>query len=137
LDITTMQIEALCRRFREEVSCRRDLLPSLESFPRGACGDTSLLLAEHLKRNGESGFCYVSGDRAGKSHAWLQRGALIVDVTADQFPDAPNAIIVSTDPAWHQTFAIQEIWIADLTRWDKGTQARLGNALEQIEERLT
>jgi hypothetical protein len=83
-------------------------------FPRGACGDASLILAMYLDKEFELGeFEYVSVGRLSKSdnkksyHSWLQSGNLFVDITADQFDDAPSAVIVEFDSKWHQTFDIE------------------------------
>ena len=84
--------------------------PVFEEFPRESCGWASLLLGAVLKDEGIEGFVYVCGERPGTdsnrtaSHAWLARGTLVVDITADQFPDAPNAIIVANPSVWHMSF---------------------------------
>lgn len=78
------------------------------TFPRGACGDTSLLLGQVLHDAGISGFEYICGNRYGaersSSHAWLSDGEWIVDITADQFPDVAEQVIVSRDSLWHKTW---------------------------------
>jgi hypothetical protein len=79
------------------------------NFPGGACGDASLILAMYLdKEFGLGEFECVRGDRGSKSHAWLQRENLFVDITADQFEDAPGAVIVEFDSKWHQTFKVTD-----------------------------
>lgn len=85
--------------------CPPDALP-WPTFPSGACGDTSLVLGQVLDDHGIGGFEYVCGykykdDGTSSSHAWLQKGPLIVDITADQFPEVLDAVIVSADSAWH------------------------------------
>jgi hypothetical protein len=42
--------------------------------------------------NGQEGFVYVCGMRDGRSHAWLEREGLIVDITGDQFPDNDDPV---------------------------------------------
>lgn len=84
----------------------------LRAFPAGACGDASLLLGAHLADHGIKGFEYVCGERGDKrhdtwtSHAWLQRGTCIIDITADQFDDAPAAVIVAQPSPWHASFRV-------------------------------
>ncbi len=87
-----------------------DRPPAFDNFPRGSCGWASLLLGAVLKDEGIEGFVYVCGERSGAdpsrvaSHAWLARETLVVDITADQFPDAPNSVIVANSSAWHLSF---------------------------------
>jgi hypothetical protein len=81
---------------------------SLRLFPSGTCGDASLLLGAFLADQGVAGFEYVCGERGSKqedtwtSHAWLRRGPLVIDITADQFADAPAAVIVESPSVWHE-----------------------------------
>lgn len=57
----------------------------LADFPEGACGDASLLLGQLLSDEGLGQWWYCTGHLNGNSHAWLERGGVIVDLTADQF----------------------------------------------------
>lgn len=91
----------------------------LQDFPHGACGWSSLLLGAILKDRGHTGFIYVCGERPSldpsktSSHAWLERGSLIIDITADQFPDSPAPIVVSLNSQWHATFEREHIEPSD------------------------
>ncbi len=82
----------------------------MRDFPAGACGDTSILLGAYLADCGHLGFEYICGERgshdAGNwtTHAWLVRGDVVVDITADQFSDAPAAVIVESASTWHGQF---------------------------------
>jgi hypothetical protein len=89
----------------------KDELPfAMAMFPGAACGDASLLLGAYLVDCGEFGFLYICGERGfhadntWTSHGWLARGDLIVDITADQFDDAPAPVIVGRNSIWHRTF---------------------------------
>lgn len=102
----------------------REKLPiTMLAFPAGSCGDVSLLLGTYLKDSGIPDFEYVSGDRGSHdantwtSHAWLARGSLVVDITADQFEDAPGKIIVSEDSVWHRTFKAELGQPSDFRDW--------------------
>lgn len=68
---------------------------TLQDFPHGSCGDATLLLGHYLTAQGHGEFRYYFGWRCGKSHAWLQAGSVIVDITGDQFD-------VSDRSSWHQ-----------------------------------
>jgi hypothetical protein len=77
------------------------------AFPGGACGDTTLLLGQVLDDAGISGFEYICGNRYKEdgtcaSHAWLQNGEWIVDITADQFPEVEQTVIVTNSSGWHK-----------------------------------
>jgi hypothetical protein len=135
------EIRELATRFREAIErCPREHLPiTFADFPRGACGDATLLLANHLERNGHTGFVYVLGARNGGSHAWLRRDALIVDITADQFEDQFQSVIVDTLSNWHASFDLHpedQQHPADFEGYDKGTVATLANAYVAIVEQI-
>jgi hypothetical protein len=82
------------------------LIITLREFPRGSCGDATLLLAKYLEENKCGKFDYVCGEREEFSHAWLQRDRLIVDITADQFDDQNSPVIVTEDHDWHSQFTL-------------------------------
>jgi hypothetical protein len=102
-------------RFRRAIEvCERSRLPvTFKEFPRGSCGDVSPILGTYLKESGFGSFDYVQGSRADLerpgaescSYAWLSQGDIVVDITADQFPDAPAPIIVTRDSDWHRGFS--------------------------------
>jgi hypothetical protein len=84
-----------------------------QAFPAGACGDSALILGTYLEEQCALGdFEYVSAERGTRSndswtsHAWLRCGSLVVDITADQFADAPSGVIVAVDSEWHKSFQI-------------------------------
>jgi hypothetical protein len=90
-----------------------DLPSEMHSFPRGQCGTVTRLLAAYLEQAGLGTFAYVTGGRSdpaepdeeGWSHAWLEHDGLIIDITADQFPENHDQpIIVTRDRTWHNTF---------------------------------
>ncbi len=35
------------------------------------------------------------------THAWVERYGLIVDITADQFPDVSEPVVLTTNRTWH------------------------------------
>ena len=98
-------------RFRDAIiRCPRNDLRSLRDFPRGSCGDASVLLGEYLHQTGYGQWDYVAGEREPDlhSHAWLEQDGLIVDITADQFSDINEPVIVTGDRSWHQQFSYPE-----------------------------
>ena len=91
---------------------------TLSNFPYGACGDASLLLAKYFENNKCGKFDYVLGNRDGWSHAWLQNGSIIIDITADQFDDQDLPVIVSRDHTWHLSFNGEIEYVADFNIFD-------------------
>jgi hypothetical protein len=83
--------------------------PVFEQFPKGACGHTAELFARYLRETLSLDAQYVGARRSdGWTHAWVVVDGVIIDITADQFGEAP--IIVSHASAWH------EQWAADAPR---------------------
>jgi hypothetical protein len=111
-ELSVSTIRELAKEVRDAlVRTRLEQIISLQDFPAGSCGDASLLLGEYLFEHGQGEWTYVSrGRRSGsQSHAWIEKNGLIVDITADQFDDVDDEVIVTEDPTWHGQFASDEI----------------------------
>jgi hypothetical protein len=82
----------------------------MERFPIGACLDAALVLGACFANRHVEGFQLVTGriwsERHADwcTHAWLLRGDLIVDITADQFDPKLGSVIVSERSEWHRLF---------------------------------
>ncbi len=119
------RVEALAIQVRQAIEeIPRSLRPiTLSAFPAGACGDASLLLGTFFKDEGLEGFIYVSAQRGSKaddtwtSHAWLAYGGLVVDITADQFPDGPGPVVVADPSDWHAQFEVCDTHSSNLRDW--------------------
>ena len=119
------QVEVLAMQVRRAIQeLPRSQLPvTMSAFPAGACGDASLLLGTYFKDEGLEDFVYVSAERGTKSdntwtsHAWLACGALVVDITADQFPDGPGPVVVASPSHWHAQFEVCDTHSSDLRDW--------------------
>lgn len=125
-----IEIAALAGAFRAALErADRSRLPiTFRDFPHGACGDAALLLAKFLEQHGHGGFGYMLGLRDGWSHAWLQRGQLVVDITADQFDEIEEAVIAREGSPWHATFEIEDDHPADFMCYDPHTRSMLAQA---------
>ena len=134
MEKVTEELSKLAHVFRQAIElCDRSQLPiSFQSFPRGSCGDTCDLLAKWLEENGQTGFYYVCGWRQGGSHAWLERDGIILDITADQFVDMKQSVIVTDDPTWHETFGNLQRHYADFETYNSHTVAVLRMAYSHI-----
>ncbi|WP_141758710.1 hypothetical protein [Duganella sp. HH105] len=91
--------------------CKPSELP-WETFPRGACGDTSLVLGQVLRDAGIGGFVYICGNKYRTdgnpySHGWLQNDQWVVDITADQFAEVEQKVIVSNNSEWHKHWELE------------------------------
>nr|WP_319390503.1 hypothetical protein [uncultured Cohaesibacter sp.] len=119
-----------------EITPIKSLPVTMKNFPFGSCGDATLLLGHYLKSNGFGIFQYALGERgAGEkrhSHAWLQRGVLLVDITADQFSEIASPVIVTTNSEWHDTFETKLLNEADFNVYDHYTRATLGAAYTSV-----
>jgi hypothetical protein len=71
-----------------------------ERFPRGTCGPVSELLGRYLVEAGFEDVMYVCGKKPSEgSHAWVEVGGIILDITGDQFGRPP--IVVTAASNWH------------------------------------
>jgi hypothetical protein len=79
------------------------------SFPHGTCGPVSELMGRIvLERTGHEG-TYVCGDghpalKPQQSHAWLEVGGFMVDLTYDQFEGTGLTGWVFEESLWHAKF---------------------------------
>lgn len=132
------QLRALALKFRTGIEhCERRSLPiTFEDFPRGACGDVSLLLGKYLHAEGLGVFQYVCGIRRHRhrehEHAWLRQGQVIVDITADQFSEIHEPVIVTTDHTWHNAFTVRNEREADYELYDERTRCMFADAYRKI-----
>lgn len=96
-----------------------------ERFPLGCCGDTSDLLAKYLTEEHSIETLYVWGMRGEQSHAWLEHKKLIIDITADQFDEVNESVIITTDRTWHSQFVGQNLRSSDFDTFTDRNAVRL------------
>src|SRR5271170_3727205 len=124
-------LQLLCISFRSAITRtdRRLLSPTFHDFPHGSCGDASLVLGRFLSERGYDIPDYVNGIRARYSHAWLELGMMILDITLTQYRDDPNAflwldglpngirsdVLVTTHRQWYEQFKDRRRHPVDLT----------------------
>lgn len=139
----TESIRKIATRFRaalDQVDCK-SLSIGFHQFPRGACGDTCLLLGTALIEQGLGEFRYVCGHKieAGvfESHAWLAAYDIIVDITADQFHDGRPPVFVGADTGWYERWSQQsDLGTADYRLWNEGSAGELGRSYQIIAQLL-
>ena len=104
-------------RFRDAIDAigPEELFGPMPYFPHGACRDISELLAEYLTSQGLGEFLVADAERGVQgtscpleTHAWLIQGKLIIDPTADQFPDFREKVILTSneDCPFYRTFSV-------------------------------
>lgn len=125
-----------------EASSVEERPSSWSGFPRGACGDTSLVLGAFLADVGFREFEYVYGvidreDGSISTHGWLQWKNLIVDITADQFADVNEAVIVEDESAWHRRYRISQRTLGDFRQYPVEQVVELYRLYANLKKRLS
>lgn len=136
------KIYNLCFEFHaliEKVDLTK-LFIKMHRFPNGSCGDTSLLLGVHLKKHGYS-TNYVCGTKidGDEPHAWLEYKDIIIDITAYQFPEIQEKVIVTNKSKWHNNFEVDanDIHNSDIDEYDEVTKAMIKENYKIIIEAST
>lgn len=130
-----VKIEKLATQIRNTIiKMGHDEFPDsdfLLEYPNGCCGDASNLLAKFLRDNDIK--CeYVWGMRGQQSHAWLECDDLIVDISADQFPEIKEKILITTDKSWHNKFKRQKRSDGDFEKFGAYNKRRLTTSYKNI-----
>lgn len=85
-----------------------------------------------LTLQGLGTFDYVLGEKGDRTHAWIQHGDIIIDITADQFTEIDQAVIVAANSVWHEQFTSSVLHEADFMIYDNYTRATLGAAYHSV-----
>jgi hypothetical protein len=80
-------------------------------FPKGKCLMAAYLVGDYLHQQLDIPLnriqIAINSWRNG-SHAWTMLDEIIIDITADQFDDCSEQVIVSRKSAWHRTWSQPE-----------------------------
>ncbi|MEW9699069.1 transglutaminase domain-containing protein [Paenibacillus sp. SI8] len=107
-----------------------------ENFPRGCCGDTSDLFAKYLLTLGIQTE-YVWGINSKRqSHGWLEYEDYIMDLTADQFHEISERVLITREGIWYQQFKGQRRSIHDFEKFSDFNSLRLGKIYGNVIKRL-
>ena len=101
-------------------------------FPRGWCGCVSRVLGAWLsEKYPNEKFYYVCGRRNG-THAWIEYDEIILDITADQFEDCNEEIIVKpyVESQFHQSFEIESKHLCYATDKDEYEEGLIYRQIE-------
>ncbi|MFI6401477.1 hypothetical protein [Streptomyces sp. NPDC050548] len=129
------EVRSAAAAFRQAIlACPDTGLISLRDFPHGSCGDASPLLGQFLRDQGFGVWEYVAGERGSDqhTHAWLEQGGWLLDITADQFPGVRESVVLTQDRSWHAQFRQTERRAASIDMWDEHTTRDLTEAYEMI-----
>jgi hypothetical protein len=102
------------RRAIEKAKLRRHA-KCMGNFPIGCCKHSSQLLARYLVTDLQTPLVtFVHGERGGRgdgqpwqSHVWLRVGGYTVDITADQYPEVDEPVVLSMGAGWHSMWEKQ------------------------------
>lgn len=139
------QLRSEVVKFRKAIedSEKRVLPITFAAFPKGSCGDASLILGTHLAILGFGQFTYILGDRGDQaentweSHAWVEtEEGIIIDITADQFPEKQSPVIVANYSQFHQSFRRARPTEADYRIYDVNTRVALAAAHAYISKHI-
>lgn len=103
--LSILQYATAFRSAIEQIDKTLFFSPCMKNFPRGCCGDTSLLLGEFLLECGVDNLRYTLGRCDNQSHAWLERNGEIIDITGDQFTDGQRVFVGKLD-AFYSRFEL-------------------------------
>ncbi|USD30057.1 hypothetical protein J8Z24_08305 [Pseudoalteromonas sp. SCSIO 43201] len=140
------QIERIAREFRyainEAISESGYVGGELDTFPIASCEVTSQMLGLYLLELGYENVIATFNQRPKRepseigsdSHVWLVvNGSVIVDITADQYDDCINEVVVSENSKFHQTFTYYSNRELDLSRPGSSGYSEF---YEQVKQRL-
>ena len=129
---------------------KNELSIDFHFFPTGSCRTTCTLLGTFLI---QKGFCdliiqigekyYLKNNYEQEyTHAWLKaKNSLIIDITAYQFPEISEKIIIQETPLWYNSWTIVEeisdfniFNIASTTSLDIINYETIITKIQQLEE---
>ncbi len=105
---TIERIAEALRSAMEVADFSKNCGSSLRNFPRECCNYASDLLLIFFAESRVDGFTSVLGsrpdtDKLDAGHVWVQRGDLVVDITADQFPGQNLKPVIVGESEWHRS----------------------------------
>ena len=132
------EIRSECLKIRSAIlKIKMDTL-LFKEFPLGCCSISSLVIANILSEKGFRNiyYCHKDCDKDGKSHAWLEYAYHIIDITADQFKNNFDSVIVTPNNTKDIIYrnAIREIFIPK--NFINSESGNLYNDINVIKENL-
>ncbi|KAA1244549.1 hypothetical protein [Aquimarina sp. RZ0] len=99
-------IRRIATKFRKDICNGNIKIPFGEDFPSGCCGNASDRLKRILECKGFQNIRYTNGWIDKQSHGWLEYKGFIIDITADQFENITEEIIIihKNESDFHKQF---------------------------------
>lgn len=110
-------------------------------FPHDCCLPASQLLAQYLVTELRMPMVtFVRGEREHpeqtdrwQSHMWLRTLDYFIDITADQYPEVQDPVMVMADSEWHATFLYQvELPYGEVMYFNRAGQWRFNRAYRDV-----
>ena len=109
-----------CTKFRNAIEQCKDNMGEwwYRDFPKGCCGDISEMLINYLVREEFKDLYCIYGTAYREviedgevkerswSHAWLELDSYIIDITADQFDEINEEVLITDKSIFHEQFEI-------------------------------
>ncbi len=84
----------------------------LPHFPHGCCMWATIFIGNFLQDEYGLSAQHVGADHRridGNNHEWVMVNGISIDITADQYLDAPSGIIVESNSQWHKGWPVSEV----------------------------
>ena len=107
VDIDELNKIAKTVRNALDIERKKGTFGYIPNYPAGLCGYASYALGYVLHEMYPDKDIYqVGGDRNGGHHSWVEYDCWIIDITADQFKDSENSIVIEKpgQSKLHNTF---------------------------------
>jgi hypothetical protein len=99
----------------------------LPKFPNACCGWACRLIGYYLKKELKFEPLHVCASRGVPGapdigHEWIELNGTIIDITADQFSDQSQAVIVTNNSTWHQSWQVntkEEVPLSPMSEYDE------------------
>lgn len=114
---------------------------------KARCKPASMLIARYLLENlgckpieFVSAYGWKNSEPLSRPHFWLEHHNLIVDITADQFPEIDEPVTVTMNRAWYDQFHHQsrypysDVVNSDTVQKYYATYAHVLNTLHEMNE---
>lgn len=101
-----LEIASAFRAAAETLKLQINKPAIMVEFPRGCCGDFTVVLGAFLCARGLTAMVVEADEKGvthGDNHAWLEVSGLVVDITGDQFPGRPPVYVAPADD-WYKMF---------------------------------
>ncbi len=113
-------VKVFKRALMEELDQSKSVEAELSHFPYGSCEATSQMLALFLESRGIDEVTYTRNEWGDYIHYWVVvNNETLIDLTAHQFPDCNDELIVTERSSFHDQFKCLESFPPNLESLDR------------------